>query len=69
MSSNTYDQVHEQGVALGLRREGSKCGTCWGYGLWAIGDPAPMGPMDANDAMPAQPCPECGACGTKEGDK
>ena len=37
------------------------CGTCHGYGLWAIGDATPMGPMDAMDGMPTQPCPECGA--------
>ena len=37
------------------------CRTCWGYGLWAIGDATPMGPMDAGDGMPTQPCPDCGA--------
>jgi len=38
-----------------------QCGTCRGFGLWAIGDPMPMGQMDANDGMPTKPCPECGA--------
>ena len=38
-----------------------KCTTCWGYGLWAIGDACPMGGMDAKDGMPTQECPECGA--------
>ena len=32
-----------------------------GYGLWAIGDPSPMGPIDAGDGMPTIPCPTCGA--------
>lgn len=38
----------------------SKCSTCYGYGLWAIGDPSPMGPMDSR-SMPTIPCPECKA--------
>lgn len=37
------------------------CGTCFGYGLWAMGDSSPMGPMDAADGLPTRPCPECGA--------
>lgn len=37
------------------------CKTCYGHGLWAIGDPSPMGPMDAGDGMPTKKCPECGA--------
>jgi hypothetical protein len=37
------------------------CKTCWGYGLWAMGDASPMGPMDATDGMPTKVCPECGA--------
>jgi len=36
-----------------------KC--CYGHGLWAIGDPAPMGPMDAADGYPTKRCPVCGA--------
>ena len=35
------------------------CQTCQGYGLWAIGDPSPMGHMDAADGVPTIPCPEC----------
>jgi len=38
-----------------------KCTTCWGYGLWAMGEASPMGPMDASDGMPTKACPECGA--------
>lgn len=38
-----------------------KCNTCWGFGLWGIGDACPMGPMDASDGMPTKACPECGA--------
>ena len=38
-----------------------KCKTCYGYGLWAIGEPIPMGPIDAGDGMPTKKCPECGA--------
>ena len=37
------------------------CGTCYGLGMWATGDPSPMGPMDAEDGMPTMKCPECGA--------
>jgi hypothetical protein len=43
------------------RTSKNKCGTCSGYGLWAIGDAAPMGPMDASDGLPTKACPECGA--------
>ena len=39
----------------------SKCKTCMGYGLWAFGDPSPVGPMDASDGIPTKTCPECGA--------
>lgn len=38
-----------------------KCKTCYGYGLWGIGQACPMGPMDASDGLPTKPCPECGA--------
>lgn len=34
------------------RRARRACGTCQGYGLWAIGDATPMGPMDAATACP-----------------
>lgn len=44
-------------------KTGTDCQTCWGYGIWAWGDPVPMGPMDAKDGTPADPCPECGAGG------
>lgn len=37
------------------------CHTCNGYGLWATGNPTPMGPMDAGDGMPTKECPECHA--------
>ena len=39
----------------------NKCGTCNGWGLWAMGDASPMGPMDGSDGMPTRACPECGA--------
>lgn len=38
-----------------------KCNTCWGYGLWAIGDKVPMGPIDFEDGEPNKECPECGS--------
>lgn len=38
-----------------------KCGTCLGWGMWALGDATPMGPMDGSDGMPTRACPECGA--------
>lgn len=38
-----------------------ECSTCYGYGLWDMGDPSPMGPIDASDGLPTQACPECGA--------
>lgn len=37
------------------------CKTCYGYGLWGVGDACPMGRIDASDGMPTIPCPECGA--------
>ena len=37
-----------------------KCNTCWGYGLWAIGDEVPMGPIDYEDGEANKKCPECG---------
>jgi len=42
----------------------NKCGTCLGYGLWAIGDATPVGPIDSSDGVPTNPCPACGADGT-----
>ena len=41
--------------------EQEKCRTCWGYGLWAIGDPVPMGRLDAGSGFPTIACQECGA--------
>jgi hypothetical protein len=38
-----------------------KCKTCYGYGIWAIGEPRGVGPMDASDGVPTKKCPECGA--------
>lgn len=40
-----------------------KCKSCYGFGLWAIGDPSPVGPIDASDGVPTKECPECGAGG------
>ena len=40
------------------RKKKEKC--CYGYGLWAIGDPCPMGSMDAQDGLPTIKCPVCG---------
>jgi len=37
-----------------------KCKTCFGYGLWFLGEHTPMGGMDASDGMPTIKCPECG---------
>lgn len=42
-----------------------KCVTCWGYGLWAIGEPRPMGEKDYRDGMPNKQCPECGRGGNQ----
>ena len=53
---------------MSLEKKGNKCKTCWGYGLWAVGFPCPMGPMDFGDGMPNKICPECGA-GRKEESK
>lgn len=49
-------------IANGMKtsKKEEKCGTCWGYGLHALGDACPMGPMDAADGMPTKACPECG---------
>ena len=42
-----------------------KCRTCFGYGMWVLGDGnprlAPMGSLDAGEGRPTLPCPECGA--------
>jgi len=38
-----------------------KCGACYGFGMWAMGDAVPMGQLDAEDGMPTRACPECGA--------
>lgn len=43
----------------------NECSICMGYGLWAVGDPCPMGPMDYADGCPNKKCPECGRGGTK----
>ena len=40
----------------------NKCSTCYGYGLWVIGEPCPIGRMDATH-MPTKKCPECGKGG------
>ena len=37
------------------------CDTCYGYGLWGMGESSPMGPIDAADGYPTYPCPEFGA--------
>lgn len=39
----------------------SSCKTCYGYGIWTVGDPVGVGPLDASDGVPTNPCPECGA--------
>lgn len=39
----------------------TKCQTCFGHGLWGIGDPVPIGGMDAREGYPTVACPECGA--------
>lgn len=44
----------------------SKCPACYGHGLWAVGDPSPVGPMDASDGVPTKRCPVCGAGGKNE---
>lgn len=55
----------EHGTRLNRRWPGCavslECKTCYGHGMWALGDPCPMGPMDAAGGVPTLPCPECGA--------
>ena len=46
-----------------IAKQKNGCKTCYGYGLWAIGDPVPMGPMDAADGCLSKKCPECGKGG------
>ena len=43
------------------KKKNTKCSTCFGFGLWGIGDACAMGPMDARDGCPTVPCPECKA--------
>ena len=38
---------------------GKECKTCYGFGLWSMGQPSPMGPMDASEGFPTIQCPEC----------
>ena len=59
-SKCAYKGVWECGE-LAFEVDLMKCKTCNGYGLWAIGNPAPMGRMDATDGLPTKPCPECGS--------
>jgi len=42
-----------------------KCSKCYGFGIWATGDPSPMGPMDYSDGCPNKKCPKCGSGGNK----
>jgi len=44
-----------------MTKQKKDCKKCYGFGMWAIGDPSPMGPMDASDGVPTIECPECGA--------
>ncbi len=44
-----------------MKKETKECGSCYGFGLWATGDPCPMGEMDASDGCPTKKCFECGA--------
>ncbi len=44
-----------------LRAKRDNCKTCYGYGLWAVGEACPMGPLDYSDGCPTSKCPECGA--------
>jgi len=58
------DCVSQQIIDI-TNKYAKKCGTCLGYGLWAIGDASPVGRMDASDGVPTKPCPECGADGKR----
>ena len=60
MSKKTLKKTYKDDYTE-LRNKRKHCGTCWGYSLWAIGDPCPMGPMDYRDGSPTKKCPECGA--------
>jgi len=44
----------------------NKCTTCYGYGIWPVGDPVGIGPMDFSDGIEGKKCPECGASGKME---
>ena len=39
----------------------TKCNTCYGFGLWELGDHSPMGEMDAREGYSTIACTECGA--------
>lgn len=54
-----WDRLHKSTVIRPISKK--KCTSCYGYGLWAMGDPSPMGPMDSSDGMPTIECPECKA--------
>jgi len=36
------------------------CRTCYGHGLWGVGDAVPIGGMDARESYSTIRCPECG---------
>jgi len=44
----------------------NKCKTCYGYGIWKVGDPVGIGPIDFMDGVEGKKCPECGASGKIE---
>ncbi len=52
-NKDDYAELREK-----IKKQGN-CETCWGYGLWAIGQPVPMGQIDFADGMPANLCLEC----------
>ena len=52
--------VKEYVVRAVVRASKNPCTTCYGYGLWALGDASPMGPLDAAEGLPTIECPECG---------
>ena len=55
---NNNSTHHRRSASINMSK---KCNTCWGYGLWAIGDEVPMGPIDFEDGEPNKKCPECGS--------
>jgi hypothetical protein len=47
-------------------KDKNNCLFCYGFGIWKIGTPSPVGPIDFEDGVPTKKCPECGSGDPKD---